>query len=122
MKTIVYIEKNPTTNKLRDVSVELAYKAHSLMKPFAGEVVGVFAGDVLPENSEELFQYGVNRLIHYTNPKLSNIQSIAYKNIIEHVAINQRNHLAEKSSIYCFKIKNRITKKEKDEKDKQRKG
>jgi len=83
MKTIVYIEKNPVTNMLRNVSLELAYKAYSLMKPFKGEVVGVFVGDGLPKDSDSLFSYGLNRLIHYTNPKLKNLQSIAYKNIVE---------------------------------------
>jgi electron transfer flavoprotein alpha subunit len=83
MKAIVYIEKNPVTKKLRNVSLELAYKAYSLMKPFKGEIVGVFVGDKLPEDCDELFKYGLNRLIFYVNPKLANIQSIAYKNIIE---------------------------------------
>jgi electron transfer flavoprotein alpha subunit len=83
MKTIVYVEKNPLTKKLRNVSLELAYKAYSLMQPFNGEVVGVFTGDVLPEDCDMLFSYGINRLLHYSNPKLANLQSIAYKNIIE---------------------------------------
>ena len=83
MKTIVYIEKNPLTKKLRNVSMELAYKAHTLMEPFKGEVVGVFAGDELPEDCDELFHYGINKVLYYTNSKLANIQSIAYKNIIE---------------------------------------
>jgi len=83
MKTIIYIEKNPATKKLRNVSLELAYKAHTLMKPFKGEVVGVFTGDELPQDCDELFKYGINRVIYYTNPKLASIQSIAYKNIIE---------------------------------------
>ena len=83
MKTIVYIEKNPLTKTLRNVSLELAYKAYSLMKPFNGEVVGIFVGDELPTDAEELFKYGINRVIHYNNPKLAGIQSIAYKNILE---------------------------------------
>lgn len=96
MKTIVYIEKNPVTKKLRNVSLELAYKAYSLMKPFKGEVVGVFTGDALPEDSEMIFKYGVHRLVHYTNPRLANIQSIAYKNIIEQMV------KAEKPDIVLF--------------------
>lgn len=82
MKSIIYIEKNPTTNMLRNVSLELANKAYNLMQPFNGEVVGIFTGDALPENCDELFKYGMHRLIHYTNPKLANLQSTAYKNII----------------------------------------
>lgn len=83
MKTIVYIEKNPLTRKLRNVSLELAYKAYSLMKPFNGEVIGIFVGDELPTDTDELFKYGINRIIYYNNPKLAGIQSIAYKNILE---------------------------------------
>ena len=83
MKTIIFIEKNPISQKTRFISLELAYKAYSMMKPFNGEVVGVFCGDELPEDSDELFQYGLNRLIFYTNDKLKHLQSTAYKNIIE---------------------------------------
>ncbi|MGD9153125.1 MAG: electron transfer flavoprotein subunit alpha/FixB family protein [Gammaproteobacteria bacterium] len=83
MKTVVYIEKNPLTKKLRNVSLELAYKAYSLMKSFNGEVIGIFVGDELPADTEELFKYGINRVIYYNNSKLAGIQSIAYKNILE---------------------------------------
>ncbi len=83
MKTIVFIEKNPVTKKLRNVSLELAYKAYSLMKPFNGEVVGIFAGEELPENTDELAACGMDRILFFLHPKLANLQSIAYKNVLE---------------------------------------
>jgi electron transfer flavoprotein alpha subunit len=83
MKTAVFIEKNPVTQKLRDVSLELTAKAHTLMAPFQGEVVGVYVGDELPSDSELLFQYGMNRLKHTIRPEYKHLHSIAYKNVIE---------------------------------------
>ncbi len=83
MKTVVFIEKNPVTNKLRDVSLELGAKAHALMKPFQGEVVGIFVGDSLPEDTDLLFAYGLNRLVYTLRDELKYLHSIAYKNILE---------------------------------------
>ncbi len=83
MKTVVFIEKNPVTLKLRDVSLELAAKAYTLMKPFLGEVVGIFVGDSLPEDSDLLFAYGLNRLVYTQRDELKYLHSIAYKNILE---------------------------------------
>ncbi|MFC1491371.1 electron transfer flavoprotein subunit alpha/FixB family protein [Nitrospinota bacterium] len=82
MKSMVFIEKNPVTNKLRDVSLELTHKAHSLSKPFEGEVVGAFVGDALPENGEVLFEYGLDRLVFYNHRELKHLYSVAYKNIL----------------------------------------
>jgi electron transfer flavoprotein alpha subunit len=83
VKIVVFIEKNPVTHKLRDVSLELSAKAYALMKPFQGEVVGVFVGDSLPEDSDLLFAYGLNRLVYTLRDELKYLHSIAYKNIIE---------------------------------------
>ena len=88
MKTIVYIEKNPVTNKCRFVSLELAYKAYTMMAEFKGEVIGVFVGDSLPDDADKLFRNGLGKLIYYTNENLKNLQSFACKNIIEQI-INQ---------------------------------
>ncbi|MBN2279954.1 MAG: electron transfer flavoprotein subunit alpha/FixB family protein [Candidatus Marinimicrobia bacterium] len=85
MKTIVYIEKNPVTGKCRFVSLELAYKAYTMMQEFNGEVLGVFVGDHLPEDADKLFHYGLDKLIYFTNENLKNLQSLAYKNIIEQI-------------------------------------
>ncbi len=85
MKTIVYIEKNSVTHKCRFVSLELAYKAYTMMSEFDGEVVGVFVGDSLPEDTDKLFQNGLNRLVYFTDDNLKNLQSLAYKNIIEQI-------------------------------------
>ena len=85
MKTIVYIEKNPVTNNCRFVSLELAYKAYTMMQEFDGEVIGVFVGGHLPEDADKLFQNGLDKLIYYDNEKLKNLQSFAYKNIIEQI-------------------------------------
>lgn len=82
MKTIVFIEKRAGTEHLRTVSLELTAKAYALMKPFKGEVVGVYIGDRLPDNCDELFKYGLDRLIYYTNENLKNLQSLAFKNIL----------------------------------------
>src|SRR6056297_852715 len=90
MKTIVYIEKNPVTNKCRFVSLELAYKAYTMMEEFQGEVIGVFVGDSLPEDADKLFQNGLDKLIYYTNNNLKNLQSIACKNIIEQIIIQEK--------------------------------
>ena len=82
MKALVYIEKNNQTGKLRPVSLELAWKAHSLVEPFNGEVVGIFAGDNLPTDHEELFSYGVDRVLYYKNPALGTLQSTAMKHVL----------------------------------------
>jgi len=83
MKIIVFIEKNPVTGMLRDVSIELACKAYSLVKPFKGEVVGVFVGNALPDDCEQVFEFGLHRLVYYLNDKLAHLHSVAYKNIIK---------------------------------------
>jgi len=82
MKAIVFIEKNPLTGKARDVSLELAHKAYTLMQPFRGEVVGTFAGDAVPEDADRLFAFGLQRLVQYTDPRLEHLHSEAYKQII----------------------------------------
>jgi len=82
MKVAVFIEKNPVTGNLRDVSIELAWKAYSLMEPFKGEVIGLFTGNSLPKDVNLLFKYGVDRIVHFQNDELEHLHSIAYKNII----------------------------------------
>jgi len=54
MKALVFIEKNTHTDMLRNVTAELTWKAHSLVNPLNGEVVGIFAGDKLPQDHDEL--------------------------------------------------------------------
>ena len=83
MKSVVFIEKNPISKQLRNVSLELAYKAYTLSNPLGGDVVGIFTGDSLPDNCDELFQFGMSRLLYYTDERLANLHSIAYKNILE---------------------------------------
>ncbi len=85
MKIMVFVEKNPVDNGLRDVSIELTHKAESLVKPFNGEVVGCFVGNELPQNSERLFRFGMDRLVVYLNDKLKHLQSLAYKSVITEI-------------------------------------
>ena len=82
MKALVFIEKNNLTGTLRPVSLELAWKAHTLVEPFNGEVIGIFAGDDLPTDHEELFSYGIDRVLYYKNAALGNLQSTAMKHIL----------------------------------------
>jgi len=82
MKALVFIEKNNQTGKLRPVSLELAWKAHSLVKPFGGEVVGIFAGNELPQDNDELFSYGIDRVLYFKNPGLKDLQSTAMKHVL----------------------------------------
>jgi electron transfer flavoprotein alpha subunit len=83
MKSVVFIEKNPLTDRLRNVSLELTYKAYILSNPLKGEVVGIFAGDSLPEDAAELFRLGLNRLVYFTDSRLKYLHSIAYQHILE---------------------------------------
>jgi electron transfer flavoprotein alpha subunit len=83
MKSVVFIEKNPLTNQLRNVSLELTYKAYTLSNPLKGEVVGIFAGDSLPEDTAELFRLGLNRLIYFADKRLKHLHSIAYQHILD---------------------------------------
>jgi len=83
MKSVVFIEKNPLTNQLRNVSLELTYKAYTLSNPLKGEVVGIFVGDSLPEDAAELFRLGLNRLVYFTDERLKHLHSIAYQHILE---------------------------------------
>jgi len=82
MKVLVFIEKNTHTDMLRNVTAELTWKAHSLVKPLNGEVVGIFAGDKLPQDHAELFKYGMDRILYFNHPQLKNLKSIAMKNIL----------------------------------------
>ncbi|HPY15834.1 MAG TPA: electron transfer flavoprotein subunit alpha/FixB family protein [bacterium] len=82
MKALVFIEKNTHTDMLRNVTAELTWKAHSLVNPLNGEVVGIFAGDKLPQDHDELFKYGMDRILYFNHPQLKNLQSIAMKNIL----------------------------------------
>lgn len=90
MKTAVFVEKNPVTNTLRDVSIELAWKAHSLMEPYNGEVIGLFTGNSLPKDVNSLFKYGVDKIIHFQNNELEHLHSIAYKNIISEMIKSEK--------------------------------
>ncbi len=83
MKCAVFVEKNPVTGKLRNVSLELSHKAHTLMKPYDGEIIGIFVGDELPEDADELFAAGMDRLLYYKDERLKDLHSIAYKNLLE---------------------------------------
>jgi len=85
MKIAVFVEKNPVTGKLRDVSGELCAKASSMAEPFRGEVIGMFAGDTLPEDYRTLFAAGLNRLISFRDNRLVHSHTIALKNIIEKI-------------------------------------
>lgn len=82
MKTAVFIEKRAGTERLRNVTLELTGKAAALMKPFHGEVVGIYVGDRLPEDTDDLFKYGMHRVVFYNNAKLKHLHSIAIKNIV----------------------------------------
>jgi len=82
MKALVFVEKNTHTDKLRSVTLELTWKAHSLVKPLNGEVVGIFAGDKLPQDHGELFNYGMDRILYFNHPHLKNLQSVAMKNVL----------------------------------------
>ncbi len=83
MKTAVFIEKNPVTNRLRDVSMELTWKARSLMQDHKGDVVGLFVGDQLPEDIDRLFGYGMDRLVRLEDNRLEHLHSIAFKHVIK---------------------------------------
>ncbi len=90
MKIMVFIEKNPITNKLRDVSIELSYKASDLLQPFNGEVIGFYVGGDLPDDYETLFAFGMNRLLYYSRQVLVHLHSKAYKHIIEAMIRSER--------------------------------
>lgn len=85
MKTAIFIEKNPISERLRDVSFELTAKASSLMADHNGDVTGLFCGDSLPSDIDDLFSYGLNKLLYFENSSLSNSQPIAYKNIVKNM-------------------------------------
>lgn len=81
MKIAVFVERNLVTGKLRDVSVELAHKAAALVGT-SGEVVGLYVGGDLPSNTEDLFRYGMNRLVFFKHENLTEFQSMAYKHVM----------------------------------------
>jgi len=89
MKTAIFIEKNPVSGKLRDVSFELIAKASSLMSDQKGEVTGLFCGDSLPSNIDDLFSFGLNKLLYFEDPSLSNIQPFAFKNILKSMIVKE---------------------------------
>jgi electron transfer flavoprotein alpha subunit len=83
MKTFVFVEKNPVSGKMRDVSLEMTAKAHALMKPLGGEVVAVYVGSELPKAHESLFTYGANRMITALHPDLAQFQAMPYKKVLQ---------------------------------------
>ncbi len=83
MKAGIFIEKNPISGKLRDVSFELTAKASSLMSEYKGEVIGLFCGDSLPIDSDDLFSLGLDRLVYFEEERLGSAQPDAYKNILK---------------------------------------
>jgi electron transfer flavoprotein alpha subunit len=85
MKTLVFIEKNPVTNRLRDVSTELVHKAHTLMAPLRGEVVGVYVGDELPIDNDKLFAYGAQRLLVAKQPQFRHFHNLAYRDALAQI-------------------------------------
>lgn len=89
MKIAIFIEKNPVTGKLRDVTTELSAKASALVEPYGGEVIGMFAGDELPVNCNDLFLSGLNRLISFREKRLMDSHTIAIKNIIEKMILSE---------------------------------
>ncbi len=85
MKTIVFVERNPVTGKMRDVSVEMTFKAHTLMKPLNGQVVAVYVGESLPQQHENLFKYGADKLVTALHPELKQFQAMPYKRVLENI-------------------------------------
>ncbi len=85
MKTFVFVEKNPVSGKMRDVSLEMTAKAHALMKPLGGEVVAVYVGNELPQGHEALFTYGAHRMLAAQHPDLAAFHAMAYKRILQNM-------------------------------------
>ncbi len=82
MKCMVFIEKNPVENTLRNVSLELAWKGYDLVGKDGGEVVAFFIGGSLPSDSERLFEYGADTLLYRTDERLTHLHSEAYKEVV----------------------------------------
>jgi electron transfer flavoprotein alpha subunit len=93
MKTLIYVEKDPTNNKVREVSVELVSKAYSMMKPLNGTVTGVFIGHSLPKDSDILFRYGLTQLVFVMDETLKNFHSLAVKNILAEIIKAENPHI-----------------------------
>ena len=89
MKCMVFIERNPIENTLRDVSLELAWKGHSLVKEYGGEVVAFYIGKELPSDIEKLFEYGADKLIHHLDSRLEYLHSEVYKEIVVDMVRNE---------------------------------
>lgn len=89
MKIAVFIEKNPVTGVLRDVNRELCAKASALVEPFKGEVIGMFAGDVLPVDHKSLFAAGLNRMISLTDKRLKYSHTIVFSKVIEKMILSE---------------------------------
>lgn len=84
MKIAVFVEKNPVSGELNNVSLELTNKACSLVDSMEGEgeVTGIFAGDELPSDTKKLFAYGMDRLRVFKNENMKQLQSRAVKNVL----------------------------------------
>ncbi len=89
MKIGVFVEKNPVTGKVREVSLELCSKASALVEPFDGEVVGIYADEKLPSDYESLFSVGLDRLVFSRNGNLKYAQALALKNIVEKIIVKE---------------------------------
>lgn len=93
MKTLIYVEKDPSNNKVREVSVELTAKACEMMQPLNGRVIGIFIGQSLPEDYDILFRYGMTQLHYKTDEKLKNFQSMVIKNTLSEFIKDEKPHI-----------------------------
>jgi len=76
----VFIEQK--NGKVQSVSYELLGKAHELAKKLNCEVSGVFIGNNLSDQTDELFWRGADNIYLVEAPEIANFQDEPYTNIL----------------------------------------
>lgn len=80
----VFIEQK--NGKVQSISYELLGKAHELAKKLNCEVSGVFIGNNLEDQIDELFWHGADNVYLVQAPEIANFQDDPYTNILVKLA------------------------------------
>jgi len=79
IKILVFLEQR--NGEIKKQSLEAARKGFKLSKDLQGGVTGVVVGDNI-SNIEIVSEHGLEKVIHFKHPKLSNYSSTAYSKLI----------------------------------------
>ncbi len=84
----VFVEQK--NGKVQSISYELLGKAHELAKKLNCEVSGIFIGNNLDDQVDELFWHGADNVYLVQAPEIANFQDDPYTNILVKLALKYK--------------------------------